>query len=58
MADTKAVTGGTLIYLGKELTLPGETFKSFGKVWRDLSPQDRAELTEAARKEMERRHKR
>ena len=44
-----------LIYLRRELTLPGETLSDFGKVWRSLSTEDRAELTDAARKEMEAR---
>jgi ABC-type transporter MlaC component len=53
MADTKAGKGSTLVYLRQQLTIPGETLSSFGKEWRSLSPEDRAELTEAAQKEMD-----
>ena len=42
-----------IMYLREALMLPGETLTTFGKEWRSLSAIDRAELTEAARKDLE-----
>ena len=50
--DKLEKVANSLIYLRRELTLPGETLGDFGKVWRSLSTEDRAELTDSARKEM------
>ena len=41
-----------LVYLREALMLPGETLSDFGTQWRSLSPEDRSELSDAARLEL------